>query len=198
MIDDIDNMTIEKHKENGDWPIDWLPVKSLIPYIKRLGSCEGLEIGIARGESSFHILDKCENVKKLYGLDPYPEYDDWNRKVTIEESLKTKDIMEKNMVDFIESGRFIPYYVYSENKDVVEGFDRGSLGFVFVDGDHSYEGAKRDFHNYYSKVRQGGLFSGHDYNLVSVRRALEEFREEQKIRIPINIIDNNTWFWSVL
>ena len=198
MLDEIDNMTIEDHKEAGDWPLEWLPVKSLIPYIKRLGPCEGLEIGVARGESSYHILDKCENVTKLYGLDPYPEYDDWNGKVTQEQSTKTKEIMEKNMKDFIESQRFIPCLVHSEIPDVIEGFFDDSLGFIFVDGDHSYEGAKRDFMNYYDKVRKGGIFAGHDYNLMSVRRALEEFRQDRKIRIPVNVLDNNAWFWSVL
>ena len=49
---------------------------------------------------------------------------------------------------------------------------------------------------YYPLVRDGGIFFGHDINLDSVRKALEEFREENKIRIPINVIRNNAWFWT--
>lgn len=36
------------------------------------------------------------------------------------------------------------------------------LDFLFIDGDHSYEGVKRDFENYSPLVRQGGLIGFHD------------------------------------
>lgn len=36
------------------------------------------------------------------------------------------------------------------------------LDFLFIDGDHSYEGAKQDFHTYSQLVRSGGLIALHD------------------------------------
>lgn len=39
----------------------------------------------------------------------------------------------------------------------------GSLDFVYIDADHSYEGVKADFNAWYGKVRAGGIVSGHDY-----------------------------------
>lgn len=50
----------------------------------------------------------------------------------------------------------------------------GSLDFVFVDADHSYEGVKRDIADWTPKVRKGGIVFGHDYNWPTVRRAAEE------------------------
>jgi len=38
-----------------------------------------------------------------------------------------------------------------------------SVDLVFVDGDHSYAGAKRDIDAWLSKVRPGGIMSGHDF-----------------------------------
>lgn len=35
--------------------------------------------------------------------------------------------------------------------------------FVFIDGDHSYDGCKADIEAYRPLVRPGGLLSGHDY-----------------------------------
>ena len=36
------------------------------------------------------------------------------------------------------------------------------LDFLFIDGDHSYEGAKRDFEMYGPLVREGGIIAFHD------------------------------------
>jgi predicted O-methyltransferase YrrM len=36
------------------------------------------------------------------------------------------------------------------------------LDFLFIDGDHSYEGVKKDFEIYSSLVRKGGIIAFHD------------------------------------
>jgi hypothetical protein len=66
---------------------------------------------------------------------------------------------------------------------------------VFIDGDHSYEGVKKDLNNYYSKVKTGGIFSGHDINLQSVQQAVREFREQNLITNQIQFTDVNVWYW---
>ena len=38
----------------------------------------------------------------------------------------------------------------------------GKLDFLFIDGDHSYEGVKRDFEMYSPLVRKGGIIAFHD------------------------------------
>jgi predicted O-methyltransferase YrrM len=38
----------------------------------------------------------------------------------------------------------------------------GSLDFLFIDGDHTYEGVKRDFEMYAPLVRPGGVIALHD------------------------------------
>lgn len=40
------------------------------------------------------------------------------------------------------------------------------IDFLFIDGDHSYEGAKQDFLNYAPLVRPGGIIALHDINPV--------------------------------
>ena len=46
-----------------------------------------------------------------------------------------------------------------------DSFADGSLDFVFVDADHSYEAAKADIAALRSKVKPGGIFCGHDCEL---------------------------------
>ena len=50
-----------------------------------------------------------------------------------------------------------------------------SLDFVFIDGDHSYDGCRRDISAWRPKVRTGGWLMGHDYTIrPGVRRAVDE------------------------
>jgi len=41
-------------------------------------------------------------------------------------------------------------------------FDRKPIDFLFIDGDHSYEGVKKDFELYSPLVRKGGIIALHD------------------------------------
>jgi hypothetical protein len=38
-----------------------------------------------------------------------------------------------------------------------------SLAFVYLDGDHSLDGFRRDFYAWFPKVKSGGVIAGHDY-----------------------------------
>ena len=193
---ETDLMTIEELKADGLWPQEWTSISGLIPYIKRQGpDLVGLEIGVARGESSYTILEKCPNVKKLYGIDPYKAFDDWVGHIDQAHNDKTKEIAIKNLSEF--GDRFVSVFgLDSKTVAMDDGFFQESLDFIFIDGDHSYEGALFDMESFYPLVKKGGLFSGHDYNLPTVQKALVEFRNKNKIRIPINNSSNSVWFWS--
>jgi hypothetical protein len=43
-------------------------------------------------------------------------------------------------------------------------FDDASVTLAFIDGDHSYEGCKRDIAAWWGKIKPGGLLAGHDYS----------------------------------
>lgn len=45
---------------------------------------------------------------------------------------------------------------------VQEIFDSGPIDFIFIDGDHSYDGVKKDFQLYGKLVRTGGIIGFHD------------------------------------
>jgi len=45
----------------------------------------------------------------------------------------------------------------------IEGILRNNrVDFLFIDGDHSYEGVKKDFEMYSPLVRKGGIIAFHD------------------------------------
>lgn len=53
-------------------------------------------------------------------------------------------------------------------------FKDGSLSFVFVDADHSYEAVKHDIQLWLPKVKKGGVLAGHDFPQEPVAKAVLE------------------------
>jgi hypothetical protein len=65
------------------------------------------------------------------------------------------------------------------------------IDFIFVDGDHSFEGVMRDFQLYWGFVRPGGIFAGHDWNLPTVQQAIQAFFPD---RSKVRMVDNEGWY----
>ena len=49
--------------------------------------------------------------------------------------------------------------------------------YVYIDGDHSYDGAATDIADYWPLVREGGIMAGHDHTweYPGVRLAVRDF-----------------------
>jgi len=74
----------------------------------------------------------------------------------------------------------------------------GSIDFMFIDGDHSYEGIKADFNNYYSLVKKGGFIAFHDIIDSEYHRSfgcyVEKFWQEIKNNFEHwEFIDGNSY-----
>ena len=67
--------------------------------------------------------------------------------------------------------------------EAAQGF-AGKADFVFVDGDHSYDGVKADLAAWVPHIVPGGLLCGHDYKRYSgVQQAVDEWRGEREIEL---------------
>lgn len=197
-LTDEDFMTV---KELGDkWPYDWVSTKGLAPYIKRLDdNVVGLEIGTCRAESTVYLLDKCPNIIKLYTVDPYKAYEDWTGEINQEVIDKFMMIAEENLKPFGDRVQMIrerSVIAAEKIKTIVEYGEESPFDFIFVDGDHSYDATLADCEVFYPLLKKGGIFCGHDYSsLESVKRAVDDFRERNRITAPINLTLNSSFFW---
>lgn len=189
-------LTIEEYKKQGKWPLTWISASGLLPEIeelsKRLGrNVFGLEIGVCRGENIVYFLEKTDKIEKIDCIDPYLPYDDWNGPITKEDVERSYQITLEN---------FLPHRNRVElHKDTsincVSKFHDEFFDYIFIDGDHSYQGVLSDISNYYSKLKKGGIFSGHDINLADVRKALLDFRTQNNIKDEIKFTNINVWYW---
>jgi predicted O-methyltransferase YrrM len=78
--------------------------------------------------------------------------------------------------------------------EVIDSSDK-QLDFIFIDGDHSYERCYEDLNLWYDLVRPNGLFSGHDYSLPGVNKAIADFRKSRNIKGFFKVIPNDVWYW---
>lgn len=129
----------------------------------------GLEIGVATGRNA-ESMAKTLNVKMLYLVDPYETYYDHENYITTYH--KMKDDARKLVDRTVQNYRFI----YKKSEDAINEVPN-YLDFIYIDGNHTYPFIKRDLENYYPKVREGGVFGGHDFSMhhIGVVRAVSEF-----------------------
>ncbi len=180
----------------------WPDVKSIIHCINLHGdNLVGAEIGVHVGESFLTLLQTCPNISKLYGVDPYVPYIDY-----LKEEGQSFDpmVVDEKEIEYI---KLVSYHrqKYSGHEDKIVFYEMDSieaskkvedksLDFIFIDSYCSFEQAKDDIKVWYPKVKDGGIFAGHDWNMPLVRLAVTKFRENENINSRMSTYDD-TWIW---
>ena len=184
---------ITEMKANGNWPLPWTSAVGLIPEIQTLGKdIVGCELGVSYGFNLVYTLENCPNIKTVYAIDPYSPYDDGPGGFVDQQTIdKVKNLFLINIKPYNSKLKFLNL----TSDEAFELIPDNTLDYIFIDGDHSYNSAKKDIAHYFSKVKSGGIFAGHDYGLPGVSRAVKEFREEKNISSPLLNCPNDVWYW---
>lgn len=144
-----------------------------------LGLKEGVEIGIAAGAFSKRLAS---TGLKVHGVDPYsPQagYRDYRLRSTFKR-LETEAHQRLDQYDY--------EFIKLTSMGAVSRFSCDSLGFVYIDGDHSYDMVMKDIKAWSKKVRKGGVIAGHDYARQAHTKVVEAVNDYTK---EYNI---NPWF----
>lgn len=173
-------------------PVENVAAGGLIPYIESLGpDIIGCELGVCQGMTLRYFLDNLRNVQKIYAIDAWkPYWDHWgfvSQELVNNWRSTAYSILEPhgNKITLLETDSF----------NAADNIENNELDYIFIDGDHSYAAVARDLRRYWPKVRKGGIFSGHDWQLPTVRNAVVNFRQEYNILTEIKFTETNVWFW---
>ena len=174
-------------------------IRSLIHAVSLLGNnlvC--VEVGGLRAESSCTLLQCCENIKTLHLIDLWCPYTD---------TLGTNEDQEyyhvdKKQIEFIEfTARHNIKYSGFEHKthvhkmssiEAAKLFGDSSIDFIFLDSFLTRKDVVDDLNAWYSKIKPGGIFAGHDANSKSVKQELTAFINKNNVKSNICVYDN-TW-----
>tara|TARA_Y100000114_G_C11729596_1_gene312822 strand:+ start:190 stop:933 length:744 start_codon:yes stop_codon:yes gene_type:complete len=135
-------------------------------HFKRKRDLKVLEIGVADGVNSMRIFHSM-NPSTMYLIDPWVSQN--NRAADRGSSQNQHSVALKKA-----KNRFSTYsnvvFIKAYAEQVVDNFPDKYFDFIYVDGDHSYEGCKKDLFMWYPKLKFGGFLGGHDFtnNLSSM------------------------------
>ena len=150
---------------------------------KEIVACE---IGIWKGTTSREI-NKNLNIEKFYLIDPYKDYDEYHSMV--DDYRIAEEIAKRRNKRWEKTNVWIKKTSYESIKEI-----RDKLDFVYIDGNHAYKYVKEDLNNYWFKLKEGGIMSGHDVDYEEVSRAVIEFVKENDLEIRFG---NRTDWWII-
>jgi hypothetical protein len=110
-----------------------------------------VEIGVFEGFNTSIIASRIAEHGKLFAVDPF-----FKGKLgfSYNELMATKYIKRQKQKSKIE-------WVEGFSWDVIDKIP-SQIDFIFVDGDHSFDGVKKDYELYAAKLSANGLMAFHD------------------------------------
>jgi predicted O-methyltransferase YrrM len=151
----IDYKKLEEEALPGAFSIYDMEV--LVPEVQKLNRADNyLEIGTDRGRSLSVARMVSKKGVHIYGV----------------------DLQEDPIVPGTD-------FIRGDSVEVSKRFEDIKISVLFIDGDHSYEGCKRDIEAWYPNVKKGGVMLFHDCDESSpgVIRAVAEFVDKNKSQI---------------
>jgi predicted O-methyltransferase YrrM len=130
-------------------------LKDVPRMFNELGFEIGAEVGVYTGYYSSWLFRMMPGLR-LYGIDTWEAYP--GSDFTADNLAKAYKLAQAA----VEGQKSI--FIKESSERAVEQFEDGSLDFVFIDADHSYEHTVWDIANWSKKVRKGGVVYGHDFD----------------------------------
>lgn len=125
------------------------------------GYRNGVELGVSQGRFTMYLCAIMHDMNMM-AVDRWEEQPDHTSEGWIGWDHEGSHSRFKSNCEKFFPGRVdIRRMDSSQSANLVED---GSIDFSFIDGDHSYEGCKKDIDAWLPKIRPGGMICGHDYN----------------------------------
>lgn len=152
----------------------------------------GVELGLFYAQTSCMLAQKCSNISKIYGVDPYVsvlnEIENipmGQKEADYARSLAIHNIKFSGVSDKIE-------IIEDTSLNAAKKFEDFSLDFVFWDCPTTYDSFLLDLNAWYIKIKNGGIMSGHDWHFV--KDIVISFKNNIK-NDSLLIVNDNVWAW---
>jgi len=144
-----------------------------------------VEVGVAEGYNSADLLTA--GIEKLYMVDAWQTLNqkgdgafeqDWHDANFEKAKERVSKFGDKAVI------------LRGLSTEMCNSVADNSLGLVYIDCDHSYDGVMNDLKAWWPKVVEGGIIAGHDYlnTAYGVYDAVKDFTEGL---MPVHLISEN-------
>lgn len=131
-----------------------------------------VEIGCYFGRSAMALADNTSGI--VICIDPYQGlYDSPNHTIRLDFNDTVYHDFLYNLSEHINSGKVIHY---RSTVDEISPLLFPEADFVFIDGDHSYEGCKKDI-LFAKSIMRHGIIAGHDWGTEGYQGVDKSVRE---------------------
>ncbi len=146
------------------------------------GFTKGCEVGVRQGGNAFAMLQAIPDLR-LTLVDPYMvyEYRNMKKRNRWKWDLPTMDRIRFKALRRLAKHNVI--WLMTTSREAASSVKDGSLDFVYIDGNHSFDFITQDLQFWCPKIRKGGIISGHDYGIRQVRRAVDAFAKHHWMEI---------------
>lgn len=146
----------------------------LVDLMKHLGlPLVAAEVGVAEGRLSKEFLNW--GIEKLYLVDIWEKVPFIKGCGSFEQSWH--DDNYNQVLERIKGNEDKVVLLKGFSYKMAEHITDESLGLVYVDGDHTYEGARADIDSYWPKLVKGGIMAFHDARnpTYGIQNAIHDF-----------------------
>ena len=141
-----------------------------------------IELGSCIGISSYVIGSVCKSISCVdLWVDEFKQFEKDTYQKSVYSNLEPGMFEQflKNCWEPISLGKMKFFKGYTDQ--MACKFQEESCTLLFIDADHSYEGALKDYNAYKSKVKPGGHILFHDYGpWPGVTRLCDEIMESKE------------------
>jgi hypothetical protein len=160
-------------------------------YCNSIKEPKVLEIGIFKGEFFDYIINSC----KISSIDGVDLFEGICTSGNVDGNNSIEYNLDKSYSELSEK------YKNMSNIRLIKSDSSKYLTTVedYIDGDHTYEGVKKDLLNSFQKLKSGGYLMGHDYEMnlekalnlynFGVKKAVDEFCREYNQKIIAKAMD---------
>ncbi len=136
-----------------------------------------VEVGVDQGNFSSAFLHQWRG-EKMYLVDSYPSTPGY--------FMHDREFDYQCVLHVLGRHRNKCRFIRAESVKAPALLRKGdidSIGFVYLDGDHSHPAVTEDIKAWWPVVQQGGILAGHDWNWDGVSSAVVEFADKNGLDV---------------
>jgi len=154
----------------------------------------GVEIGVQRGDNALTLVKELQ-FEQLCLVDIWQDYEyteKFGKGLSRRNFQKYYPIVVKRFGNRSDVTIIKEASIEASKKFLDKYFD-----FIYIDACHSYEAVTADIKFWFPKIKLGGVFGGHDYDIKiypGLVQAINEFRYEKN---NINVYQEELDWWII-